>query len=498
MALRVTRQYNEVLAEGEGAIRVTRQYAEVLATGDGNVRVTRQYIEVLSEISTDIIESVNNVMALTQNVVSSGVYTRNISHTLNLSDEALASQTWQESVSNTMNLASIASVVEAHSVSNTMSLTQQIIKIHIPADFYPLSSTINFTQQADWEVGLYQHVTSSIVFVHQVAEQAPYYFYINTYLSNISGAASAVRGCPWLPVEFTDELSLTSVLNRTYEYSVNNVITMTQGTYRKQTPESILNLGQSLTWGKTKGIPATELDLVHTLNLNADWTRAFEHSNIIGHALTYYIDSPCGVKQYIPFVGENTISSAPAPPSTSEPIVQNDPTTERFKLKYPALATPTDEVELRAPELDNIDRIAFNRISRETRGGKLTVFADPNWPQVQTVIVTFIGLTRTEIDDLLTFFTSYVGEEISMQDWEGREWIGVITTPNEAAVQDGKSCTGRGWTITFEFEGVLVESNIPNNQLNLMDTLGLEMEYVRELTHDLSLIHSAAYIKVTP
>ena len=498
MALRVTRQYNEVLAEGDGAIRVTRQYAEVLADGAGTIRVTRQHIEVLSEIPTDLIQSVNNVMALTQNVVSSGDYTRNVSHTLNLSDEALASQTWQESVSNTMNLASIASIVEARSASNTMSLTQQIIKFHIPADFYPLSSTINFTQQADWEVGLYQHITSSIVFIQQVAEQAPYYFYINTYLSNMGGAASAVKGCPWLPVEFTDDLNLASVLNRTYEYSANNVITMTQGTYRKQTPESILNLGQSLTWGKAKGIPATELNLVHTLNLNADWNRVLEHSDIIGHALTYYVDNPCGVKQYIPFVGENTISGAPAPPSTSESIVQNDPATTRFKLKYPALATPTDVVELRAPELDNIDRIAFNRISRETRGGKLTVFADPNWPQVQTVIVTFIGLTRTEIDDLLAFFTSYVGEEISMQDWEGREWVGVITTPNEAAVQDGKSCVGRGWTITFEFEGVLVESNIPNNELNLIDTLDLEMEYARGLTHELPLIQSAAYIKVTP
>jgi hypothetical protein len=397
-----------------------------------------------------------------------------------------------------MNLASVVHRVQEANASNTMNLTQQIIKIFIPQDFIPMETVINFSQQADWEVGLYQHVTSNIVFTQQVAEQAPYYFYINTYLSNISGAAGVVRGCPWLPVEFTDDLSLASILNRTYEYSINNVITMTQGTYRKQTPESILNLGQSLTWGKTKGIPATELNLVHTLNLNADWIRMLEHSDIIGHALTYYIDSPCGVKQYIPFVGENTISSAPTPPSTSESIVQNDSTTTRFKLKYPALATPTDEVELRAPELDNIDRMAFNRISRETRGGKLTIFADPNWPQVQTVIVTFIGLTRTEIDDLLTFFTSYVGEEISMQDWEGREWVGVITTPNEAAVQDGKSCAGRGWTITFEFEGVLVESNIPNNQLNLTDTLNLEMEYARELTHDLSLIHSAVYIKVTP
>jgi hypothetical protein len=196
-------------------------------------------------------------------------------------------------------------------------------------------------------------------------------------------------------------------------------------------------------------------------------------TNFIGHSLTYYVESPCSTKAYTPFIGENTIPNSPTPPDDEQPIVQADPTNTRFQLTYPALATPTDTVELRAPELDNIDRLSFTRINRETRGGKLSVFADPAWPKTETVIATFVGLTRTEIEDLQTFFVDHIGEEIGMQDWEGREWVGVVTTPNESAVNDGgrNACGGKGWTITFEFEGVLVDGHAPNNSLSLSQTI---------------------------
>ena len=44
----------------------------------------------------------------------------------------------------------------------------------------------------------------------------------------------------------------------------------------------------------------------------------------------------------------------------------------------------TFSVSLRAPNLGNKDRLSFNRVLRETRGGTLVVFADPIWPKVQT------------------------------------------------------------------------------------------------------------------
>ena len=493
MALRVTRQYSEVAADGAGELRVSRQYGEVLAAGDGKIRVTRQYIEVLAVELVVHGENVADTISFTQNVSTAGTdRVEALSDALSLAQNAVAAlpQVFEESVDDTLNFSSIVSRVVPASASNTMSLTQAIIDNLIQQDFFPLSSTISFTQQVDVGGHIYW-LSQDLSLTDQVDWAGPKYQYITTYLSILSQEATFSRGTPWLPIEIEHSLDLAEVINIAYPYSLNNVMTLTHEAYRSHTPTDALGLVQTVANGKGHTIPAEDVGIDHTVILNATFLRSVDSDTAIGHALTYYIDSACGRKQYAPFVGENTISNSPLPPSNDLPIVQNDPATTRFRLSYPALAAPTATVELRAPELDNIDRVAFNRISRETRGGKLTVFADPTWPQVQTVIVTFVGLLKTEIDDLHDFLVSYVGEEIGMSDWEGREWIGVVTTPNEAAVHDGKG----NWTITFEFEGVLVDSFIPSTSMSIVDTLGMDVDYVRGFTDEIELIQSVAYIK---
>jgi phage-related protein len=110
----------------------------------------------------------------------------------------------------------------------------------------------------------------------------------------------------------------------------------------------------------------------------------------------------------------------------------------------------TDTLDMRAPDLGNRDRLAFNRINRETRGGTLIVYADPMWPKLQTLALTFSGLKKEIAHDLLTFISAHLGEEIKLLDWEGRQWTGVIMTPNEPITEDSKN----RFTATFEFEGV--------------------------------------------
>lgn len=492
MALRVTRQYGEVAADGAGELRVSRQYGEVLAAGDGKVRVTRQYIEVLVLSFAEYTENVADTISFTHNAVVESVLERSLSDTLNLTQNvstALA-QTFEESVEDTLNFSSVASRAVPASASNTMSLTQAVIDNLILQDFFPLSSTISFTQQAD--VGGHNYwLYDDLGLSQQIDWQGPKHYYITTYLTILDQEATWSKGAPWAPIEVGHSLNLAEVINLAWPYTLNNVMTLTDEVYRSQTPVDSLGLVQTVENGKGQTIPAEDLGIDHTVVLNATFLRTIDDDAAIGHALTYYIDSACGKKQYAPFIGENTISGAPSPPSDDLPLIQNDPTTTRFKLSYPALATPTATVELRAPELDNIDRVAFTRISRETRGGKLTVFADPQWPQAQTVIGTFVGLLKTEVDDLQDFFVTYIGEEIGMADWEGREWVGVVTTPNEAAVQDGKE----NWTITFEFEGILVDSHIPSDRMSLVDTLGMDVDYNRGFTDEIELIQTAAYIK---
>jgi hypothetical protein len=88
-------------------------------------------------------------------------------------------------------------------------------------------------------------------------------------------------------------------------------------------------------------------------------------------------------------------------------------------------------------------------VLRETRGGTLIVYADPIWPQTQTLALSFSGLTRTEAQNLLTFLETYLGLEIGLLDWEQRYWKGVIMTPDHPVIEDSR---GR-FSASFEFEG---------------------------------------------
>jgi len=109
---------------------------------------------------------------------------------------------------------------------------------------------------------------------------------------------------------------------------------------------------------------------------------------------------------------------------------------------------------LRAPNLGNRDRFQMNRISRETRGGTLVVFADSMWPKIQTLVLDFSGLTWAEVSGLNTFMDDHLGQEIGMIDWEHRFWSGVITKLDDPIVQDGRGCK---YSVGFEFEGELAE-----------------------------------------
>ena len=119
------------------------------------------------------------------------------------------------------------------------------------------------------------------------------------------------------------------------------------------------------------------------------------------------------------------------------------------RLVYPATARPiTDTLVLRNPEFDNKDRLQFNRINRETRGGTLIVFADSAWPKMQTLVLTFHGLTQVQAAAYLVFLSDHLGQEVGLVDWEGRYWKGVIVNPTDPVVNDSREV----YTVTFEFE----------------------------------------------
>ena len=122
-----------------------------------------------------------------------------------------------------------------------------------------------------------------------------------------------------------------------------------------------------------------------------------------------------------------------------------------FQLFYPAEGVVTDSVALRAPNLGNKDRLSFNRVLRETRGGTLIVFADPMWPKIQTLVLSFSGLRNVRPWICSDFLETYLGEEIGLLDWEHRYWKG-----DRHARSSGGPGRQNSFSASFEFEGELV------------------------------------------
>jgi hypothetical protein len=404
-------------------LRVTRQFGEVLGTGVGSLRVARQYAEILGSVSPVIYASASNELTMTQGIHVPFIYA---------------------------------------SVSSTLALATESGEALGTGETALLDSVLNITHTLVTR-GLLQGVSTSISLTQPVSVRGPIYQFMVSPMRLISepSGAAAERN---LALETL--LVMIDVTGRGYNVDVTSSMSVVQDMHRRSTPTSTMTLSQTVDYGKTRGLEVSELGLDHVAILNGEWSRPVAQSLGVGHSLTYYVPSACGAKSYTPFIGENTSVDAPTPPDASVPFAPGLPDGERFQLLYPGIGQATDTVELRAPNLDNRERLSFTRINRETRGGRLIVFADPTWPTLNTLVLSFSGLSKAEVDSLQAFMVAHLGEEVGLIDWEGRQWVGVITSPDERAVQDGGGCDGN-WTIGLEFEGVLLEEAPSGSHLTI-------------------------------
>jgi hypothetical protein len=217
---------------------------------------------------------------------------------------------------------------------------------------------------------------------------------------------------------------------------------------RESATFSALQLGDLATVVSSK--PASDqVTLGHKATVTVVRVLSAESGLTLGQVFVY--ESPTNDIEFLykPRIGQSLPDLPTPPPGTLvyAPDADYPPTT----FLYPAVS-PSDTLTLRSPELGNKDRLAFNRISRETRGGTLVVYADPIWPKTQVQVLSFTGLSETQAADLLNFMSSHLGLEIGFVDWENRLWKGVITNPTEAVTQDGQ---GAMFAASLEFEGAL-------------------------------------------
>jgi len=182
---------------------------------------------------------------------------------------------------------------------------------------------------------------------------------------------------------------------------------------------------------------SSELNLGQEVSVSVVYNRAASNTINPKSTLGFTFIQDTTFCDYAPSVGSTSDPDAPDPPAVTPPTLVY--TNNNVELSYP-VAAPTHTLTLRGPELGNRDRLSPHRINRETRGGTLTVFADPQWPKVKQLEFQFIGLTENEGQDLLDFIETSLGKEVKLRDWEGQEWLGVITSTEEPIVRDRDTC----------------------------------------------------------
>ncbi len=252
-------------------------------------------------------------------------------------------------------------------------------------------------------------------------------------------------------LSFNQTIDLTHVRVGGAAVSATSTIVLTQEGRLSEVGESasVINIGHAAEgWAGHPGDSVLELSQGAVVTFSKTFTCQTELE--IRHAVAYTLIVASTSSQYSPFVGESSDPNAPTPPSTSlqGPMAGIQ---VPFQMVYPSVGPVTDSLSLKTPALGNLDRLSFNRIQRETRGGTLVIFADPNWPKIQSLSLTFTGMKSVEAQALLTFIDAHLGLEIGLIDWEHRYWRGVITEPDQPIVEDSFD----SFTASFVFQGEL-------------------------------------------
>ncbi len=461
MVLRATNQYTDVLAEGSGSLRTTAQYADVLANKAGNLRVTSQSIEILTEAVPP--QSGSNDLELTSTVSATKIINITLSNGISFGFDGFSGQ--------------------RISAITTLDVDADSTYFWYPNEREIVNTDIDFSIGV--EVEGWRTATTNLVLTQTVVVQQPYYI----SASNRIYFTVSTRNTNF-PVAVVTTLDLEAITGRAYFSSVLQSLALTADAERLTLATSTLVFTQSILVGKTRGIPAQEIDFSITLDTDTIYNKTVVQDLNLGQAITYYLDDPCYQHLYHPFLGVTELSILDDLPLT-EPLQQEE-SGNGITLRYPSVGEVVTEVVLRGPELDNQDALAFNRINQETRGGELIIYADPIWPKINTLTLNFFGLLKTEVDDVIDFINDYLGQEISLTDWEGRVWYGVISSGENSAIQNYE----HNWSFSFTFVGELVNYYPEANHVDMVNSASTLVDYVRTFTETIDFEITASVIGI--
>jgi len=387
-------------------------------------------ITLTSTATADKVKTVHSVLSLLQEATQ-GIIGLSATSELELEDEARNSSIKVVGSPTVIDLTQeVHSNIKMLSASSSLTI-QQVLGVIRPWRVSAANALTTITSVFDLDTFTFVDVITGLQDSASVIIQAP------RHASNIiSFATSATQSHVRVDAIAADA---TSTLSLTQEGRLSKQVA--------SQPQTIpLTNSATGVVGKGASSELSTLNVVASVRVvRANLTAS--NTLELSQAISFIFEQGDTLCSYSPFIGSSSDPNAPTPP----PSTYTAPgATPGFRLQYPGIGSVTDELILRNPNLGNIDRLSMQRINRESRGGTLIVFADPIWPKVQTMLLSFSGLSQQQGQDLMTFMETHIGEEIRVIDWEDRLWRGVIVNPQDPVVQDGPGCR---YTASYEFEG---------------------------------------------
>jgi hypothetical protein len=257
---------------------------------------------------------------------------------------------------------------------------------------------------------------------------------------NFVTSAVGSLGVPWLPIPIAHDLGFVQSVRSTWFGQGNDTLTLTDLAEVSYGLESSLTLTGLAVGGVVRSL-SSDLELIQDLNrVGSIWNRTCTDAIAFVSASNAYNPSDKCLARY----GQRRAPVAPG----------------RLTLRS---VDGLNQVVLRNPQVDNGRRTSFERVLRETRGGKLIVYRDAIWPTVQSLLYTIVDAKTTMIVEFRNFLLATLGQEIILTDWLGEEWLGIVIQPDESFVEDGEDY----WTFGFEFQGYKTGHLSVNQNLDL-------------------------------
>lgn len=312
-------------------------------------------------------------------------------------------------------------VLGLQQVSDILTLVQTVYDAS--ASERNVSQMLTLSQSLRWSPR--REEISQTLSLSQTVRQA----LILAYASHALSLTETVRPNIERTISVSSSLTMTDRLRGGTIGTASNDLTLTQTLVQSKGYYNTLTLTDSLELVRAKLLTST-LVLSATATPNLVVRRTTEQDLALSQNVI-------GIK--------NTPSTCLYDPISS--VLPAAPTlTKQSTVTYECGA---DSLTLKAPQIGDQEDRKYQQTITETLGGALRVYRRITWPKTKTLSYSFEDLCESNVTEILEFLSDSLGKEVTLTDYYGRSWVGVITNPDAQYVSSGR---GIG-TITIVFEG---------------------------------------------